>query len=73
MFLFAHFDRHANGESYRLIVLLKVAEALRVVSRAGLFGSGSGRVRAGFGPKVDKNVELNSGLRLTFCLRCTKK
>ena len=47
----------------------------RVVSRAGLFGSGSGsgRVRVGFEPKVDKNVGLNSGLRRTFCLRCTKK
>ena len=26
----------------------------------------------GFGPKVDKNFELNSGLRRAFCLRCTK-
>ena len=46
--------------------------AYRVVSRAGLFGSGSGRVRAGFGPEVDKNFGLNSGLRCSFCLRCTK-
>ena len=47
----------------------------RVVSRDGLFGLGSdsGQVRAGFGPKVEKNFGLNSGLRRTFCLRCTKK
>ena len=25
--------------------------------------------RVGFGPKVDQNVGLNSGLRRTFCLR----
>ena len=36
---------------------------IRVVSRAGLFG---------FGPKVDENFGLNSGLRCAFCLRCTK-
>ena len=28
--------------------------------------------RRGFGPKVDKNVVLSSGLRRTFCFRCTK-
>ena len=28
--------------------------------------------RAGFGPKLDKNFGLNSGLRRDFCLRCTK-
>ena len=33
----------------------------------------SGRAfRVGLGPKVDKNFGLNSGLRRTFCLRCTK-
>ena len=32
----------------------------------------SGRVRAGFGPKVDKNFGLNTGLRRPFCLRDTK-
>ena len=31
-----------------------------------------GAFRVGFGPKVDKNFELNLGLRPTFCLRCTK-
>ena len=35
----------------------------RVVSRVGF----------GFGPKVEKNFGLKSGLRRTFCLRCTKK
>ena len=28
--------------------------------------------RVGFGPKVDKNFGLNSGLSRAFCLRCTK-
>ena len=28
--------------------------------------------RVGFGSKVNKNFGLNSGLRRTFCLRCTK-
>ena len=37
------------------------------VSRPGLFGSGSGRVRAGFAPEVDKNFRLKSGLRRAFC------
>ena len=33
----------------------------------------SGRAfRVGFGPKVDKNFGLNSGLRRSFCFRCTK-
>ena len=33
----------------------------------------SGRAfRVGFGPKVDKNFGLNSGLRRAFCLECTK-
>ena len=33
----------------------------------------SGRAfRVGFGLKVDKNFGLNSGLRRTYCLRCTK-
>ena len=33
----------------------------------------SGRAfRVGFGPKVDKSFGLNSDLRLTFCLSCTK-
>ena len=32
----------------------------------------SGRAfRVGFGPKVDKNFGLNSGLRRAFCLRCS--
>ena len=34
--------------------------------------SGRVGVRAGFGPKVDKNFRLNSGLRRAFCFRCTK-
>ena len=33
----------------------------------------SGRAfRIGFGPKVDKNFGLNSGLSRSFCRRCTK-
>ena len=33
----------------------------------------SGRTfRVGFGPQVDKNIGLNSGLRRTFCFRCSK-
>ena len=28
--------------------------------------------QVGFGPKVDKNFGFNSGLRRSFCLRCTK-
>ena len=36
-----------------------------VVSRAGLFRSGSNL-------KFDKNFGLNLDLRRTFCLRCTK-
>ena len=40
----------------------------RLVSRAAF----SGRVWAGFGLKVDKNSGLDSGLRRTFCLKCTK-
>ena len=51
----------------------------------GSLFSGSGRNRTrthscksgrafwvGFRPKVDKNFGLNSGLRRTICLRCTK-
>ena len=51
-----------------------MAGPIRVVSRAGLFGSvsGSGRVQAGLGPKVDKNFGLKSGLRRAFCLKSTK-
>ena len=30
------------------------------------------RAEFGFGPKVEKNFGLNSGLRRAFCLRCTK-
>ena len=32
----------------------------------------TGQVRAGFGPEVDKIFGLNSGLRRTSCIRCTK-
>ena len=49
-----------------LIILQNKAVKIRVVSRAGLFGSGSG-------PKLTNDVGLNLGLRRTFCLRCTKK
>ena len=55
-------------------ILLVLIKRKKVVSRSGLFGSGSGsgRVWFGFGPKVDKNFGLNSGLTRAFCLRCTK-
>ena len=43
----------------------------RVVSWAGLFGSGFW-VRAGFGPKFDKILGLILGLKRTFCLKCRK-
>ena len=55
-----------QAESVSAVVWFE-AESVRVVSRARLCGSGFE-----FGPKVDKNFGLNSGLRHTFCLWCTK-
>ena len=37
-----------------------------------LSSKSGGAFRVGFGPKVDKNFGLNSGLRRAFCLECTK-
>ena len=45
---------------------------IRFVSPAKLFGSDSGRVRAGFRPKVDKNGGLNSAWEVFFVLGAQK-
>ena len=48
-----------RSNCYQKVGCSNVASRVKVVSWAGLFGSGSSRVRAGFGPKVDKNCGLN--------------
>ena len=54
--------------------ILSCRNTRRIVSLSWLQSFKSGQAfRVGFGPKVDKNFGLNSGLRRTFCLRCTKK
>ena len=68
-----------NISHFRFILIkLNIFDEIVTIPRAGRLNVNqsckSGRAfRVGFGPKVHKNVELNSGLRRTFSLRCTKK
>ena len=61
-----------------LMPLDHISRVFRVMWKKQIFSNykhscKSGRAfQVGFGPKVDKNFGINSGLRRGFCLRCTK-